>query len=34
VLGCTIFFVFAFILSAILFFSQTVTPRRAADHNT
>jgi hypothetical protein len=33
VLGRTIFFVFAFILSAILFFSQTATPASAADHN-
>jgi hypothetical protein len=33
VLGRTIFFVFAFILSAILFFSQTATPARAPDHN-
>ena len=33
VLGRTIFFVFAFILSAILFFSQTATPASAPDHN-
>ena len=32
VLGRTIFFVFAFILSAVLFFSQTATPAGVADH--
>jgi hypothetical protein len=33
VLGRTIFFVFAFLLSAALFFSQTGSPARVADNN-
>jgi hypothetical protein len=32
-LGRTVLFVFAFILSAVLFFSQTATAVSAVDHN-